>query len=272
VTFTSAAIVSVIASAASGNNWGLNEVIASVTGSNVTGVVGTMHQLDLAGLTADRDFTLPGVCNVGDRVGVYVTTGDDLHELVIKPAAGDTINGGAAGAEWSRLFISNEYVVFRCTAKDASWVVEYDGRIPMQVLVTGNGSTQQVVAGGFAKLTTVFATIALNVGNAWDDTNKDFRPRRAGTFLMSGGVAINSIAATTTVSLELAKNATEYLRIVQTISTGSAAAWHIYGSGLVTTTVASDAFALYATTAAGFITFNGAAGATRSFLSAVEIL
>jgi hypothetical protein len=130
VSFTSAAIVSVIATAASGNNWGLNQIKAAVTGSNVTGVVGTMHILDLAGLTADRDFVLPATCAVGDRIGVFVEVGDADHELLLKPDGADTINGGSAGAEWSRVFITGEVVIFRCVTADSAWIVEYDGRIP----------------------------------------------------------------------------------------------------------------------------------------------
>jgi len=130
VSFTSAAIVSVIATAASGNNWGLNQIKAAVTGSNVTGVVGTMHILDLSGLTADRDFVLPATCAVGDRIGVMVEAGDDDYELLLKPDGSDTINGGSAGAEWSRVFITGEAVIFRCVTANSAWIVEYDGRIP----------------------------------------------------------------------------------------------------------------------------------------------
>ena len=130
VTFTSAAVVSVIATAATGNNWGLNQIDASPTGAGVTGVVGTMHILDISGLSADQDFTLPATCAVGDRVGVFIKTGDPDYELLLKPASGDTINGGSPSAEWSRLFITGECVIFRCITANADWIVEYDGRIP----------------------------------------------------------------------------------------------------------------------------------------------
>jgi len=130
VSFGSGAIVSVIATAATGNNWGLNEISAIPTTAGVTGVVGTMHILDISGLTASRDFTLPATCAVGDRVGVFIRTGDDAFELSLKPATGDTINGGSPGAEWSRLFITGECVIFRCITANNDWIVEYDGRIP----------------------------------------------------------------------------------------------------------------------------------------------
>lgn len=107
----------------------------SPTTAGVTGEVGTMHVLDISGLTASQDFTLPATAAVGDRVGVMLSVGDATYELLIKPAAGDTINGGSAGAEWSRLFRPNEVVVFRCVTAESAWIIETDGRIPVIIKI-----------------------------------------------------------------------------------------------------------------------------------------
>ena len=64
---------------------------------------------------------------MGERVGVYVVDGDATYELILKGAASQTINGGTAATEWSRVFIANECVIFRCIAAN-TWIVEYDGR------------------------------------------------------------------------------------------------------------------------------------------------
>ena len=193
VSFTTAAVVSVIATAATGNNWGLNEVQASPTGAGVTGVVGTMHILDISGLTASRDFTLPATCAVGDRVGVFIRTGDDAFELLLKAATGDTINGGSPGAEWSRLFITNECVIFRCITANQDWIVEYDGRIPQ----AGRMSriTSDITTSSTSWNETVFNSEDLEVGcnvTATGSGTSKIKVRRTGTYVISGGMAAKS--------------------------------------------------------------------------------
>lgn len=204
MSFTSAAIVSVIATAASGNNWGLNEVQASPTGSNVTGVVGTMHILDISGLTADRDFTLPATCAVGDRVGVFIKTGDPDYELLLKPATGDTINGGSPGAEWSRLFISNECVIFRCIAANSDWIVEYDGRIPCNAMLRETTATT-LTHSTWTKISLDAQTY--DVGDIADPTtNNRINIRRAGNYLGVGLVSIANLAVNSRVIPRFYKN------------------------------------------------------------------
>lgn len=103
----------------------------TLTTAGITGEVGTLHVLTIAGLTDHRAFTLPAVCAVGDRVALCVVDGDDTYSVPLMPATGDTINAGTASAEWSRLFIAGEIVVFRCVTADSAWIVENDGRIHM---------------------------------------------------------------------------------------------------------------------------------------------
>lgn len=188
VTFTTPT-VSVIATAASGNNWGLNQIKAAVTGSNVTGVVGTMHILDLSGLTADRDFVLPATCAVGDRIGVMVEVGDDDYELLLKPDGSDTINGGSAGAEWSRVFITGEVVIFRCITANADWIVEYDGRIPC-------AAHMYLAADEGSKIASTFLKIGLdaqliNVGDIVNTTNERIDIRRKGNYSVGAIASIS---------------------------------------------------------------------------------
>ena len=140
------ATVSVVATADSGRRWdsaGLKWVAASVTTANVTGVVGQMSALDVSGLTAARNFVLPAVAAVDDRVGVYITASCTTagRELIIIGDTGDTINGGSAATEWSRLFIANECVILRCVTANTAWVVENDGRIPVEVSMSKSTGT-----------------------------------------------------------------------------------------------------------------------------------
>jgi hypothetical protein len=187
VSFGGNAIVSVIATAATGNNWGLHEVQSSANAA-VTGVVGTMHILDIGPFTADRDFTLPATCAVGDRVGVFLKTGDDAFALLLKPNTGDTINGGSPGAEWSRLFISNECVIFRCIAANSDWIVEYDGRIPQlgrMSRITTDQTTGPASPPAWTATDMNSADIAR--GCTVDTTNNYILWRRSSYVLISGG-------------------------------------------------------------------------------------
>jgi hypothetical protein len=187
VSFGTGAIVSVIATAATGNNWGLNEAQSNADAA-VTGVVGTMHILDIGPFTADRDFTLPATCAVGDRVGVFLKTGDDAFALLLKPNTGDTINGGSAGAEWSRLFISNECVIFRCITANADWIVEYDGRIP-QMARMSRITTDQTTGPNPANAwtTTDINSADIQRGATVDVANNYILWRRQSYVLISGG-------------------------------------------------------------------------------------
>jgi hypothetical protein len=97
--------------------------------ADTTMAVGLMYTGSMAAwATADRTYTLPANAAVGDRIGICVTAGNASYELIIKPAASDTINGGSAAAEWSRLFITGECVILRCTTVNSAWTVEHDGR------------------------------------------------------------------------------------------------------------------------------------------------
>jgi hypothetical protein len=274
VSFTSAAIVSVIATAASGNNWGLNEIKAAVTGSNVTGVVGTMHILDLAGLTADRDFVLPATCAVGDRIGVMVEVGDADHELLLKPDGADTINGGSAGAEWSRLFISNECVIFRCITANSAWIVEHDGRIPCTARM-GLESTitnRFAVAGTYYEV--AFDSVQYDNASMASIANEDFTIRRAGKYLVQASVVSSEATAdqealTTRVMIGGTTTA-----VSRAFRASGAAAFSPYGTvDAILEFAAGDVVsweARYGTTAN--LDEHGQAGGTTNYMSIRELI
>ena len=224
VSFGSGAIVSVIATAAAGNNWGLNEIQASPTGAGVTGVVGTLHILDISGLTASRDFTLPATCAVGDRVGVFIKTGDPDYELLLKPASGDTINGGSPAAEWSRLFITGECVIFRCNTADTDWIVEYDGRIPCAAHMYLAADEGSKTASTFLKIG-VDAQL-VNVGDIASTSQERVNIRRKGAY---------TVGAIASISCDL--NGT----IIGTIYVNGAEERRLSRAATLTTTTASIA-------------------------------
>ncbi len=184
VVFTSAAVVSVIATAAFGNNAALNHVAGG--DADTTMAVGNMYVTDMSGwATADRTYTLPADAAVGDRIGIMVTAGDASHELIIKPNTSDTINGGTAAAEWSRLFITGEVVILRCVAADSAWVVEYDGRIPCVAKMQAASAQTGITSGAWTTITQgasgSWAT-PINIGAMIDATNHRVVARRAGRY------------------------------------------------------------------------------------------
>ncbi len=184
VNFTGSVIVSVIATAGFGNNAALNHVTGG--DADTTMAVGNMYVTDMSGwATADRTYTLPAAATVGDRIGIMVTAGDASHELIIKPNTGDTINGGSAAAEWSRLFITGEVVILRCVAADSAWVVEYDGRIPCVAKMQAASAQTGITSGAWTTITQgasgSWAT-PINIGAMIDATNHRVVARRAGRY------------------------------------------------------------------------------------------
>ena len=138
---TSAATAST--SATFGLMGGLETNNQTVTTTDITGAVGQLYVCTIAGLTAERSLTLPSA-QVGERIGVYIVDGDATYELVVKGAASQTINGGTAATEWSRLFIQGECCVFRCVAAN-TWIVEYDGTHAPSCIVEGDGGANMTI-------------------------------------------------------------------------------------------------------------------------------
>ena len=231
VSFTSAAVVSVILSAGAGQQVALNQVTG--TDADTTMAPGTLYVVDMsAWATADRTYTLPATAAVGDRCAVMVTAGDASHELILTAASGDTLENIAGGTEWSRLFVTGEVVIMRCVAANATWLVEQDGRIDLPVMVAANGSTTQTLTrNANNQITTVFATVSEDVGANWDATNKRLLPRRAGLYLVGALVTVNAVQSGKPLLAFLQKNGPAYVGNAPIIFGNGAAA---VASGLTT--------------------------------------
>lgn len=215
------AVVSVVATAAFGNNAALNHVAASPTTAGVTGVVGTMHLLDISGLTDTRNFTLPATAAVGDRVGVYLTAGDASYELIIIGDTGDTINGGAANTEWSRLFITNECVILRCITANSAWVVEYDGRIPCVGSLRRHSGTTSLTTSQFIKIPC--EQLDVDVGQIAQTANTRMFARRAGKYTVSAFLLVSPVADTNAFITLIYKNSSVHKRVSQGYSSVASA-------------------------------------------------
>lgn len=191
VSFTSAAVVSVIATADRGRTWdaaSLNTQVAG-TDANTTMAVNTLYTVDMsAWATADRTYTLPATAAVGDRIGVMVTAGSASYELLLTAGTGDTLNGIAGGTEWSRVFITNEVVIMRCVAANATWVVEYDGRIASSALLFLSTDGDGEAAATWTLPTSVGGawTINSNTGMTIDLSTGKIANRRANKYNIAG--------------------------------------------------------------------------------------
>jgi hypothetical protein len=166
--------------------------------ADISGVVGQLHLVDLSALASEVIFRLPTTAQVGERIGVYITVGSttDGEELAIRTtaASNDTINGvDHDTADWSRLFITGESLIFRCITANTDWIVEHDGRIPCvfratlaSTLTTNSASTWETVG---------FDTAATNVGNVYDTTGEQFSVRRTASWVMTCNIYTNSTYA-----------------------------------------------------------------------------
>lgn len=206
----------------------------TVTTANITGEVGKLHVCSIAGLTANRDFVLPATAAVGDRVGVAITDGDDTYALLLKPDAADTINGGSAGVEYTRLLVAGEIVIFRCVTANSAWIVEYANLDNLETIITGPdgaGGGQTVAGSTWVKITNC-NTVVRDPVLQWDTTNKKFIPKRKGRWKIGACQVLGSgapLADGKKVIVTLYKNGTRH-KLLSRGYTGGAAASAGFGS------------------------------------------
>jgi hypothetical protein len=180
------------------------------TDADLSAAVNTLYVADISGFTANRNLTLPATAAVGDRVGLFISTGDDAYEFIVKANTGDTLNGVSA-AEWSRLFIANECIIMRCIVADSTWIVEYDGRIPCNTAMEAASQQTGIADSAWVTITKgasgSWAT-PINVGACADATNHAVITRRAGNYVLSAGVAIEALIDARSILIGFRKNAT----------------------------------------------------------------
>lgn len=196
ISLTSAAVVSVIATADRGRQW-MAAALEHVAGTDAstTMEVNTLYVVDMsAWATADRTYTLPATASAGDRVGILVTAGDTSHELIITAASGDTLNNVAGGTEWSRLFMTGEVVIMRCVAANATWIVEEDGRKFEACRIDTTGTTASHATLSSTKISSELSSVTSDPSLIWSTSNKRLEPRRVGRYLIHGHVQLASVS------------------------------------------------------------------------------
>lgn len=181
-----------------------------------TMAVGALYLVDISGYTANRTYTLPATANVDDRCGIMLSAGDTTYELLITATAGDTLNGVAGGSEWSRLFITNEVVIFRCITANAAWIVERDGRIPqtatLRLSTDADGESATTLTRPTQAATPGAWTADIDVGGISSTSGDSITPRRAGNYLIMGaGRAKDGLTADQFWGCQIQKNGGTFL-------------------------------------------------------------
>jgi uncharacterized Zn-binding protein involved in type VI secretion len=173
------------------------------TSGGITGAVGTWYRVDASGLTGARTLTLP-TASAGDRIAVEIAVAAPAtagRELVIAAAAGATVNGLAAGVEWSRIWQAGELIVAHCTASN-SWVVEHDGRRPQSAMLALDADITTNTSGVVKP--TKFDSIQSQAGALVDlgDTKSTVTVRRDGKYFVTiAGKPAATLTASSSFSL-----------------------------------------------------------------------
>lgn len=180
--------------------------------ANQAMAVNTLYTGTIAAYTADRTFTLPAVAAVGDEIWIFLDTGDDTFALLLTAAAGDTLNGIAGGTEWSRLFISNEFVRIRCTVANTTWAVVGNGRISqVGLLRLSTDTTSTETANTFTVPTAISGvfTADTDIGNVCIAASSQFKVRRAGRYnIFINGLSVATVTDANLYTVAMSKNGT----------------------------------------------------------------
>jgi hypothetical protein len=193
---------------------------ASGTDADTTAVANSDYTVDLsAWATANRTYTLPASPSVGNKVGFKISAGNATYSLIIVGNTSQTIDGGSAASEWSRLRIAGERVVLEYVATN-KWVVTTDKRRKMEAIMrlttSADGETAAAIVPpiGTSQPTTPGAwTADLDVGSVTSVSTSTITVFRACNILVNmTGAAKDAQTAAQYFMLFLYKNGAEIRR------------------------------------------------------------
>jgi hypothetical protein len=153
-------------------------------------------------LTATRLFVLPSGTTDGDMIGITLNNNGFDYEYKIVPATGAEIRVEATtysdGAEFTRLFIRGESMVFRAIGNGV-WSVFIDGRIACDCKAYQSSNITNHYANGVYTRVPVNTNVK-NVGYLMSLANEWFQVRRRGTYLFGYGIEATVIGGSTNVA------------------------------------------------------------------------
>lgn len=198
VNFTSAAIVSVVATAASGTRWdSAGLVLVTGTDANTTLVPDTTTNVDLSAFTADRDYTLPTNAIVGQEVELLISAGSSTRKVNWYTGAGQTLayGGGvvAAASLITSFFIPGENPRVKYLGGN-KWTTVRDGRIPCSGGYSITSGSAATGVGGTIYLLTSFpsATATASTLVGFVASGGQVTTRRAGVYDVVSSYATGS--------------------------------------------------------------------------------
>jgi hypothetical protein len=181
ISFTSAAIVFLDLTANISARLNFETNLITGTDADTTCVSNVTYLTAMSGwATANRTYTMPASPAVGDRVCILIQSGNASFALIVKGNTSQTINGGSAATEWSRLFAVGERVVLLYVASN-TWIVEHDGRIQMKAMMHLSTSATGESANVWTYPTSNSGvwTVESDVGNIGTAASDKFTARRA---------------------------------------------------------------------------------------------
>lgn len=201
---------------------GLTYTTISLSTVDLTGSTNTCYTIDLSGLTATRNITLP-TATAGDRFIINISAGHGTYALIVKGAATVTINNKAAATEWSRLFITDEFVELIATSA-TNWQVVEDGRKPCVVVFTRITSAANTVHLAATDVKADWNNLETDIGSTGDLTNDRINIRRVAYWKFTGAyAAAAAIADQKYFNVVIYKNGTGGTRIQSVAARQSAA-------------------------------------------------
>ena len=170
----------------------------AITDAAVTMTPNRKYIGSIAAFTASRNYTVPAG-SAGDTIEIQLTSGDDLYAIVIIGAAGVQINGGLSATEWSRLFITGEFIRLRCETTNYWWV-EIDGRKPQYGVLTATVTAPVPIT----EWTQVLFNIQESNSSSASHANDRLLARRGGVYNFA--LHWNSLTVDTVTLLAITKN------------------------------------------------------------------
>ena len=186
------------------------------TDAATTCVTNSIYVVDMsAWATADRNYTMPASPTVGDRVGILIQAGNASFELIIKGNTSQTINGGSSASEWSRLFITGEYVELLYVASN-TWMVAIDKRIAQKGVMRLSTSASAETAATWTQPTAKGGawTADVDIGSVCTVASDKVTARRESHYNVSiGGTQGTNVTDTKYFGIEVTKTGTTNILI-----------------------------------------------------------
>jgi hypothetical protein len=178
----------------------------TVTTADVTGVSGNEYNCTIAGLTADRNLTLPVPNAAGEEIRINILDGDDTYKLGIIGAATVTINGGSAATRWLYMQRKGETITLRSTSITNWNVIFEDINVTSYILSDGASSAQSISTIAYTKITTPLDSVVNDQQGWWTGGGTRRFDLPAGIYTFTGAAGLDGVSDQNTCRFVLYKN------------------------------------------------------------------